>query len=122
MIRQPADHPHTDPGDGRTECDLCGKWVWEAIHSCKGVPATEAAKARYEQWRRESPYQPGGQVTATLDDTTGTTVTTPVTIDAAHRLTCGCTRLLCTRPGPEPRPRDVILLTGCAVHERQVPR
>jgi hypothetical protein len=40
-----ADHPHSDPGDGRTECDVCGKWVW-AIHSCKGVPVTEAARRR----------------------------------------------------------------------------
>lgn len=43
---QPADHPHTDPGDGRTECDLCGKYVWPAIHSCKGVPVTPAARRR----------------------------------------------------------------------------
>jgi hypothetical protein len=41
-----ADHPHTDPGDGRSECDTCGKWVWPAIHSCKGVPVTAAALAR----------------------------------------------------------------------------
>ena len=41
-----ADHPHTDPGDGRTECEVCGKWVWECTHSCKGVPVTEAAMAR----------------------------------------------------------------------------
>lgn len=41
-----GDHPHTDPGDGRTECQTCGKWVFEAIHSCKGVPVTEAAWAR----------------------------------------------------------------------------
>ena len=41
-----ADHPHTDPGDGRSECDRCGKFVWLVIHSCKGVPVTEAARAR----------------------------------------------------------------------------
>lgn len=41
-----GDHPHTDPGDGRTECDRCGKWVFEATHSCKGVPVTDAAMAR----------------------------------------------------------------------------
>ena len=41
------DHPHTDPGDGRTECQKCGKWIWEAIHSCKGVPVTAAAWDRY---------------------------------------------------------------------------
>ncbi|MFD6565478.1 hypothetical protein [Micromonospora profundi] len=41
-----ADHPHTDPGDGRTECERCGKFVWPAIHSCKGVPVTAAARAR----------------------------------------------------------------------------
>lgn len=41
----PADHPHTDPGDGRTECQTCGKWVWPVIHSCKGVPVTARARA-----------------------------------------------------------------------------
>jgi hypothetical protein len=41
-----VDHPHTDPGDGRTECDRCGKWVWAVTHSCKGVPVTEAAWTR----------------------------------------------------------------------------
>lgn len=40
------DHPHADPGDGRTECGTCGKWVWPVIHSCKGVPVTAAARAR----------------------------------------------------------------------------
>ncbi|MGW5556878.1 hypothetical protein ACWER9_06600 [Micromonospora sp. NPDC003944] len=42
------DHPHTDPGDGRTECVRCGKYVWPVIHSCKGVPVTAAARARSE--------------------------------------------------------------------------
>lgn len=42
----PADHPHTDPGDGRTECERCGKFVWLVTHSCKGVPVTEAARQR----------------------------------------------------------------------------
>jgi hypothetical protein len=37
------DHPHSDPGDGRTECHTCGKWVWEVTHSCKRVPVTVAA-------------------------------------------------------------------------------
>lgn len=41
------DHPHTDPGDGRLECDRCGKYVWPAIHSCKGVPVTAQARARH---------------------------------------------------------------------------
>lgn len=41
-----ADHPHTDPGDGRTECKVCGKWVWPFLHSCKGVPVTDAARSR----------------------------------------------------------------------------
>ena len=49
MNLQPlGDHPHNDPGDGRTECGVCGKWVYECIHSCKGVPVTEAAMRRYE--------------------------------------------------------------------------
>ncbi|MEU7170234.1 hypothetical protein ABZ949_01930 [Micromonospora tulbaghiae] len=51
----PADHPHTDPGDGRTECPTCGKFVWPAIHSCKGVPVTAAARARMEAETREVP-------------------------------------------------------------------
>ena len=42
------DHPHTDPGDGRTECERCGKWVWPVLHSCKGIPVTESARARHE--------------------------------------------------------------------------
>lgn len=32
------DHPYTDPGDGRSECQTCRKWVWPIIHSCGGVP------------------------------------------------------------------------------------
>lgn len=42
----PVDHPHTDPGDGRTECRTCGKWVHLVIHSCKGIPVTAQAQAR----------------------------------------------------------------------------
>jgi hypothetical protein len=44
-----TDHPHTDPGDGRTECDVCGKWVWLVTHSCKGVPVTQAAWLRHRE-------------------------------------------------------------------------
>lgn len=47
-----ADHPHTDPGDGRSECETCGKWVWPATHSCKGVPVTDAAMTRYRNKHR----------------------------------------------------------------------
>jgi hypothetical protein len=47
MTNPTADHPHTDPGDGRTECDRCGKFVFPAIHSCKGVPVTAAARDRW---------------------------------------------------------------------------
>lgn len=47
--RVAPDHPHTDPKDGRTECDVCGKWVHECIHSCKGVPVTDAAWERWHQ-------------------------------------------------------------------------
>lgn len=46
MIHVRGDHPHFDPGDGRTECLPCGKWVFPVIHSCKGVPVTEAARLR----------------------------------------------------------------------------
>jgi hypothetical protein len=31
------DHPYTDPGDGRQQCSVCGKWVHLVTHSCKGV-------------------------------------------------------------------------------------
>lgn len=48
------DHPHTDPGDGRKECDLCGKWVWLTIHSCKRVPVTAAAWARWHARQAEA--------------------------------------------------------------------
>lgn len=44
-----ADNPHEDPGDGRTECDVCGKWIHECTHSCKGMPVTEAAWTRWEE-------------------------------------------------------------------------
>lgn len=44
-----ADHPHTDPGDGRKECQTCGKWVRPVLHSCKGVPVTIAAQARRDR-------------------------------------------------------------------------
>lgn len=32
-----ADHPYTDPGDGSQQCSVCGKYVFPAIHSCKGI-------------------------------------------------------------------------------------
>jgi hypothetical protein len=44
-----SDHPHTDPGDGRTECETCGKWIYPVTHSCKGVPVTDAARQRWAQ-------------------------------------------------------------------------
>jgi len=47
ILQPSADHPHADPGDGRTECDRCGKWIWPVTHSCKGVPVIEAARQRY---------------------------------------------------------------------------
>lgn len=46
LARVRADHPYSDPGDGRSECDCCGKWIWPVTHSCKGVPVTEAARRR----------------------------------------------------------------------------
>jgi hypothetical protein len=57
MTRQYGDHPHSDPGDGRTECQTCGKWIREVIHSCKGVPVTEAAWARFtaDEWGKGHP-------------------------------------------------------------------
>ena len=51
---QRADHPHADPGDGRQECQTCGKWVWLVTHSCKGVPVTVAARVRATDARAES--------------------------------------------------------------------
>lgn len=47
-----ADHPYTDPGDGRAECKTCGKWVWLIVHSCKGIPVTAAAKLRAQSQAR----------------------------------------------------------------------
>jgi hypothetical protein len=41
-----GDHPHTDPGDGRQECQTCGKYVWPVTHSCKRIPVTGAAMLR----------------------------------------------------------------------------
>jgi hypothetical protein len=35
--------------DGRTECEVCGKWVYPIIHSCKGMPVTAAASEGYRQ-------------------------------------------------------------------------
>ncbi|MEU4570796.1 hypothetical protein [Micromonospora sp. NPDC023956] len=64
-----------------------------------------------------SAHRPGGQVTATLDDTTGQTVTAHLTVRHVDQLGCGCARLVATRPGPTPGPgitRTVHLLTGCA--------
>jgi hypothetical protein len=43
MTNVTVDHPHSDPGDGREECDVCGKWVWLVTHSCKRIPVTAAA-------------------------------------------------------------------------------
>lgn len=55
MTNPTADHPHTGPGDGRTECDRCGKFVFPAIHSCKGVPVTPAAQARWAAATQAAP-------------------------------------------------------------------
>jgi hypothetical protein len=41
-----ADHPYTDPGDGRSQCEVCGKWVWLVLHSCKGVRVAPASPVR----------------------------------------------------------------------------
>lgn len=35
-------HPTSDPGDGRTQCPGCRRYVWPVIHSCPARPATEA--------------------------------------------------------------------------------
>lgn len=55
MTNPTADHPHTDPGDGRTECPTCGKFVFRVIHSCKGVPVTAAAQARRDAAAQATP-------------------------------------------------------------------
>lgn len=58
-----ADHPHTDPGDGRKECLTCGKWVHLVTHSCKRVPLTEPAMARFRAAREANHpprYRPAG--------------------------------------------------------------
>lgn len=48
-------HPTVDPGDGRTECGRCGKWVWAVTHSCKRIPVTEAAMRRHQERAGEKP-------------------------------------------------------------------
>jgi hypothetical protein len=53
-MTETADHPYADPGDGRTECDTCGKWVFKVTHSCKGVPVTQAARQRMIDQRGRS--------------------------------------------------------------------
>lgn len=53
--RHTGDHPLTDPGDGRSECDVCGKWVWLVTHSCKGVPVSDAARARMVERNPQRP-------------------------------------------------------------------
>lgn len=30
-------HPTTNPGDGREQCEVCGKYVFPVTHSCSGV-------------------------------------------------------------------------------------
>jgi hypothetical protein len=53
-----GDHPYTDPGDGRTECGPCGKYVWPATHSCKRVPVTPAAQLRAQAAARADETSP----------------------------------------------------------------
>ncbi|MFI2667905.1 hypothetical protein [Micromonospora carbonacea] len=68
-------------------------------------------------------YRAGDQVTATLDDTAGTTITTQVTATRVDKLGCGCQRIRATRPGPDQGPstcRTVHLLTGCGGHPAEV--
>jgi len=56
----PGDHPYTDPGDGRTECPTCGKWIHQVTHSCKRIPVTEAARQRMAaRQHRHHPKGPG---------------------------------------------------------------
>jgi hypothetical protein len=52
-VKVNVDHPHTNPGDSRKECYLCGKWVYPFLHSCKGVPATPDAEMRFLANREE---------------------------------------------------------------------
>ncbi|WBB94099.1 hypothetical protein [Verrucosispora sp. WMMC514] len=62
--------------------------------------------------------RPGDTVTATVDDTTGTTVTADLTVILSDRLGCGCWRYTCQRPGPAVTGacRSVQVLTGCGRH------
>lgn len=51
-----ADHLHSDPGDGRSECPTCGKWVWLVTHSCKGISVTPSPLPTDEDARAEGPF------------------------------------------------------------------
>lgn len=68
-LRASVDHPYSDPGDGRAECELCGKWVFKVIHSCKGVPVTAAA---WDRWVERQPRFDANPA-ATLPDPFGAT-------------------------------------------------
>lgn len=65
------DHPYEDPGDGRTECDTCGKWVFLAIHSCKGVPVSEAALKRMRERLGDSDADDAREMISNLLDKHG---------------------------------------------------
>lgn len=49
-----VDHPYTNPGDGRKQCDVCGKYVWQVTHSCKGVRVApmDGGPSFHPCWRR----------------------------------------------------------------------
>jgi hypothetical protein len=58
----------------------------------------------------------GDQVTATVDDTTGATVTVDLAVQRVDELGCGCRRIAAARPGPDAGTRTcrtVHLITGC---------
>lgn len=63
-IEQVADHPHTDPGDGRQQCDMCCKFVWPGTHSCKGVPVAQYDRAA----KHFHPYPDDPEVAEFTDD------------------------------------------------------
>ncbi len=51
--------PFHDPGDGRTKCETCQKYVWPAIHSCRGLNSPLVTQRsitdRFQRFHEDNP-------------------------------------------------------------------